>query len=61
MIDAIDLSQIRDQALVVNIREITTCFVQQLTPLKVILFGSFADGSYTDDIETVVLMSRVSK
>ena len=32
-----------------NIRDLTDCIVHQVDPLKVILFGSFADGSYTDE------------
>lgn len=43
------LSRISDRASVDNIKELTACFVSQLDPLKVILFGSFADGSYTDE------------
>ena len=44
-----NLVRIRDQASVANIRQITDCFVSQINPLKVILFGSFADGTYTED------------
>lgn len=40
---------IRDDEAVANIREVTRCFVRHVNPLKVYLFGSFADGSYTDD------------
>ena len=43
------LMRIQDRASVDNIKEMTECFVSQLDPLKVILFGSFADGSYTDE------------
>ncbi len=43
------LTRIQDRASVDNIKEMTECFVSQLDPLKVILFGSFADGSYTDE------------
>lgn len=43
------LSGIRDQEATANIREMTECFVRQVDPLKVFLFGSFADGSYSDD------------
>ena len=49
MTDITSLSRISDQDSIDNIREMTSCFVQNLDPLKVILFGSFADGSYTDD------------
>ena len=43
------LSSIRDRSSVENIRELTRCFVSRVDPLKVILFGSFADGTYTDE------------
>ncbi len=43
------LSHIRDADSVDNIQEMTRCFVSQVTPLKVILFGSFANGTYTDE------------
>lgn len=43
------LARIQDRTYVDNIKEMTECFVSQLDPLKVILFGSFADGSYTDE------------
>ena len=43
------LSRIHDLTFVDNIKEMTECFVSQINPLKVILFGSFADGSYTED------------
>ena len=43
------LAHIKDRAAVENIRELTRCFVSQVKPLKVILFGSFANGSYTDE------------
>lgn len=32
-----------------EINELKDCFVQQLSPLKVYLFGSFADGTYDED------------
>ena len=41
--------RIRDEAAVANINAITDAFVQTIHPMKVILFGSFADGTYTDD------------
>lgn len=41
-----NLSNIADQESAHNIEEITNCFVDQLKPVKVFLFGSFADGSY---------------
>ena len=43
------LSHITDSETMDNIKEITKCFVSQVNPLKVILFGSFADGTYTDE------------
>ena len=43
------LEQIEDTEVRENIREITRVFVDKIKPLKVILFGSFAKGSYTDD------------
>ena len=43
------LAHIKDREAVENIRELTRCFVSQVKPLKVILFGSFANGSYTDE------------
>lgn len=42
------LSKIADQESAHNIEEITNCFVDQLKPVKIFLFGSFADGSYDD-------------
>ena len=49
MTDITGLTKIRDRASVENIREMTSCFVRNLDPLKVILFGSFANGTYTDE------------
>ncbi len=43
------LVSIRDRNTVENIRELTRCFIAKVDPLKVILFGSFADGTYTDE------------
>lgn len=43
------LAHIKDADSVDNIREMTKCFVSQVNPLKVILFGSFADGTYTPE------------
>lgn len=43
------LSLIREIDAVTNIREMTRCFVSHVHPLKVILFGSFANGTYTDE------------
>ena len=43
------LGQIQDRSSAENIEELTRCFVKQLNPMKVFLFGSFADGSYDDE------------
>ena len=43
------LEQIQDRSSAENIEELTQCFVKQLNPMKVFLFGSFADGSYDDE------------
>ena len=43
------LSRINDRESVENIRQLTACLVSQVKPLKVILFGSFADGTYTEE------------
>ena len=43
------LSRIKDEDSVSNIQEITRCFISKVNPLKVILFGSFANGTYTDE------------
>lgn len=32
-----------------EINELKDCFVKQLSPLQVYLFGSFADGTYDED------------
>lgn len=32
-----------------NIQELTQCLVSRVNPIKVILFGSFASGTYTDE------------
>ena len=42
------LDQIKDKVYAQNIEEITQLFIEQLSPLKVFLFGSFADGSYNN-------------
>lgn len=34
---------------IAEINELRDCFVQQLSPLKVYLFGSYADGTYDED------------
>lgn len=43
------LTKIQDQASVETINLMTQRFVERLKPEKVYLFGSFADGTYTDD------------
>ena len=43
------LARITDNEAVENINEIVKCFVDQIDPLMVILFGSFAAGTYTDE------------
>ena len=43
------LSTIKDSDAVDNIRLLTACFVERVKPLKVVLFGSFANGTYTDE------------
>ncbi len=43
------LIRIKDREAIDNIQEMTRCFVSQVNPLKVILFGSFANGTYTDE------------
>jgi len=43
------LSHITDYDAINNIREMTDCFISQVDPLKIILFGSYANGTYTED------------
>ena len=43
------LSNIKDAESLDNIQEMTRRFVSQVNPVKVILFGSFANGTYTDE------------
>lgn len=43
------LERIGDPAVVDNIRELTRRFVTDVAPQKVFLFGSFANGAYTED------------
>lgn len=43
------LEIIKDKDYVDNIQELTKLFVEQINPSKVMLFGSFAKGSYTDE------------
>lgn len=43
------LSKIKDPADVSCINKLTATFVSAVNPQKVILFGSFAEGTYNDD------------
>ena len=43
------LQDIKDRNDRDNIMEMMRCFVSAVDPLKVILFGSFASGNYTDE------------
>ena len=43
------LNRIEDKTSVENIQELTREFVSKVNPLKIVLFGSFAKGSYTED------------
>ena len=49
MTGAEGLNRINDTDSIDNIKEITKVFVNKVDPLKVILFGSFAEGSYNDE------------
>ena len=42
------LKKIEDKASVENIQELTMEFVKRLNPVRIVLFGSFAKGSYTE-------------
>lgn len=46
-IDSLD--RIEDKELVENILRIVEEFVAKLRPIKIILFGSFANGTYNED------------
>lgn len=43
------LAIIKDQSARSNIDEIASAFVSSVNPRKIILFGSFAEGTYNDD------------
>ncbi len=43
------LEKIHDRTSAMNIQAMTDSMVKQLKPLKIYLFGSFADGTYTQD------------
>ena len=49
MVEMDTLARITDKESVDNINEIVKCFIDHIDPLMVILFGSFADGTYTDE------------
>ena len=49
MVEMDTLARIKDKESVDNINEIVNCLVDHIDPLMVILFGSFADGTYTDE------------
>ena len=42
----VGLDQVKDRESAKNIEQITHCFVEHLSLLKVFLFGSFAEGTY---------------
>jgi len=42
------LSRITDCDAINNILEMTDCFISQVDPLKIILFGSYANGTYKE-------------
>ena len=44
-----NLSSIKEIEYSNNIEEMTKCFVEKVDPLKVILFGSFANGTYDNE------------
>ena len=44
-----ELIQTQELNNVSNIEAITNCFIEKLKPVKIFLFGSFADGSYDKD------------
>ena len=43
------LNHIKDSALRQNIEQLARCFIEALNPIKVILFGSFANGTYSEN------------
>ena len=49
MTSAEELDRITDKESVDNIKEIADEIAAKVKPLKIILFGSFAKGSYTED------------
>ena len=49
MTSAAELERITDKESVDNIKEIADEIAAKVKPLKIILFGSFAKGSYTED------------
>ena len=49
MTGAESLERIEDRDSVENIQELAREFVKKVNPIKIVLFGSFAKGSYTED------------
>lgn len=49
MIGLENMAHILDEESIDNIQEMTRCLVSKVKPLKVILFGSFANGTYSDE------------
>ena len=43
------LEKMQDRASAMNIQAMTESIAKQLNPLRIYLFGSFADGTYTKD------------
>ena len=43
------LERIQDRTSAMNIQDMTDSMVKQIHPLRIYLFGSFADGTYTKD------------
>ena len=43
------LLNLQDKEAEKNIREMAQCFVSSIDPIKIILFGSFANGSYDQE------------
>ena len=49
MISSAGLERIKDKQDIDNIQKLTDIFVEEVNPCMVMLFGSFAKGSYTND------------
>ena len=50
------LEKIHDRTSAMNIQAMTDSMVKQLKPLKIYLFGSFADGTYTQDFLILIFI-----